>query len=713
LTKRYLAEKGFPVPNGAVFSEFEAAKEYLNSSERPLVAKPVVGVNGSGVTVDIQNEEVLADAWEYAKHFNEEVILEELVEGVDIRVVVIGGKACSAYIRVPANVMGDGYQSIEMLMDEKNKQKLNNPRLCKTPIVPDIYTKKFLARQGFDYDSIPAKGQIVFFHLKANISKGGDTINVTDFIHPDLMHLAEEVVRAIGVDNFWGLDLLVERIDLPRTEQKCAIIEINSTANIESVNFPFYGQRYNAAHALIKHVFPESSEDEDYMFESKLVQLTGFLGKAFSDYVSRIARDLKINGSMRMNEEIAEITLQGRRHHILFFLEGLIDWQGENNEVVENLQIFNYDGNVNDGFSIEEEKIGLSNIFNDNLSTEFDFDSSDKKGYPNQDHPIGKGQELHDLNVQLFLTEFKHNGFTGRHLYNGLFELRNDSVIGFSSMYHSSLFCDNICDRFYPARKLFIKHGLPVPSLARYKYNKKKAIESFFVRHAKCCYVNIMHPEKTLKYLIRNEEKLSSLNDMAQKQGVNYLLLMEQLKGWHVCVAVVGDQAVGSLIIMPVAIEGNGSSSISTLIEEKNHQRSLNPWFRELPILFDKRLLNKLAQAGCLQEDILPEGTKIHVETEFIYEYGGETFTVDGYLHDDFYKKAVQAVECIPGLEFAYVEMIIPRPNCSATGQRWVLLKVDTKPKVAMFQYPWRGEPCNVAEKVVADLCLTERALWI
>ena len=94
-------------------------------------------------------------------------------------------------------------------------------------------------------------------------------------------------------------------------------------------------------------------------------------------------------------------------------------------------------------------------------------------------------------------------------------------------------------------------------------------------------------------------------------------------------------------------------------------------------------------------------------------EIGGETIAIDHYLHDDFKEKAVEAVKAIPGLNFAFVHMIVPCPDEPACGQPWVISTVETEPLAAMFHYPWKGQPCNIVEKIVAKLCLGEHVIWL
>ena len=236
---------------------------------------------------------------------------------------------------------------------------------------------------------------------------------------------------------------------------------------------------------------------------------------------------------------------------------------------------------------------------------------------------------------------------------------------------------------------------------------------SYFNNISEPCLATELHPHGLTSHKIKSEDKLKKVWKKARVKGTKTILLEEEVKGWQVCVAVVGEEALASLAVEPVSIKGDGVSSIARLIETKNDHRAQNPWYANKLLTVDKQLLKSLKAAGYHLDDVPAEGKKIYLETVRGIELVGETIGINGLLHEDFKNRAVQAVSAIPGLEYAVVHMIIPCPDRPETGQRWVVKKIDTSPDAAMFQYPWKGEPYNLARKVVEELCLKGRTKWI
>jgi D-alanine-D-alanine ligase-like ATP-grasp enzyme/acylphosphatase len=708
LAKKFLSSSGLPVPRGGLFEDLDAAKEYLARSNGPLVVKPAVGLNGAGVTVDIRTESALEAAWNHAKQFHDTIVMEELVEGVDIRVILIGGKAKAAYIRVPANVVGDGINTVEQLMDQKNRLRLKHPHLSKNLIVPDDYSDSYLSRQGHSFDSVPPAGEIVFLHLKANISRGGDSVNITDYLHPDLMRLAEEAGAVFGDVDYWGIDLLVERIDLPRDKQKAVIIELNSTANIEGVNYPFYGRRVNAAKDFIDYLFPEDTGDNSYPLDTVKARVTGILSPAFAEQIGELAGALDLDGSLRAGDSAAEITLLGRQHRILALLDRVWHWQ-KKNHLVDGLQICSHSEKVEKGFAVEVTQPAETPLYCGPRDV-LDLEQLDSNSYSLAgDHP---DQNI-SLNKRLFFDEFKKRGYRPAELYEDLLEIRKGDATGVTGMYHSSLFSDRVCDRRYPAKKLLALKGLPVLRGSNFRCSRRRRALAYFRQLSRTSLVTRLLPGQYETYLVKDEEKLKYIWKSARKVGTSQISIEEQIDGWNVLVAVVAGKAVGELIVEPLSLYGDGVFTVRELIKEKNRKRAQNPWYKEKPIAISSDLKRRLKLNDMDLDTVPGKGIKVPLESTVGFEYGGETANATGLLHDDFRGKAVEAVEAIPGLEFTVVQMLIPQPGQPASGQRWAIYSLDTKPDVAMFHYPGKGEPIDLAGRVVEDLCLAGRVRWM
>lgn len=705
LTKDFLQKHGLPVPYGKVFTNFDDAKAFFQKLNKPLVVKPAAGLNGSGVTVDVRSIDALEAAWQYAKRYHKKVILEELVQGVDIRVVVIGGHAKAALLRVPANVIGDGVHSVRELVRQKNDLRLGNPRLKKNLIIPDAYSDSYLERQGLSWDSVPSPGQVVFLHLKANICKGADSISITDFIHPDLMNLAEEAAQVFGVNDYWGIDLLAERIDLPRHEQNCYIIELNSTANIENVIYPLYGPSFDSAKQLIHHLFFADLK-KPYQQLTVEVMVTGLLGPLFAQWVESYAREHGITGSVQLGDKRAHMLIQGKADAVNSFLNALWSWEQRDTEeyfeVVDGFGIKYTSKLSTEDFCVIPEPLPLTTA-KAHTPSNFVFDLP----VANYQHTVYKKEE------DLFIPVFQQRGFKAETMDDGLIQITKDSLSGVTGIYHSTLFCDKVCDKLYPAKKLLALHGLPVLRGIRLTTLRVRKAVDYFISLGQTCTATSMHPVQREVHIINSEQDLKMAWYRAKNRGTKYMLLEEYIPGYTVCLAVVANKAETALILEPAYVLGDGKSSIEELIKNKNRLRANNPWYSSRLIKVNKTLDKILRLQNKEITDVPAKGEKVFVESDMAFEWGGETIECNDIIHKDFYEKAVQAVEAMPGLEFAEVYLRIPCPELAPERQTWAIIRIDTKPSVAKYHFPWKGKPYNLAGKVVDNLCLTDRTRWV
>jgi len=242
LTKQVLVAAGVPVAAGQLVHNTAQAESVLRGAKVPLVAKPIVGSGGRGVSVGIETEADLHSAITPIIGAGRPILLEETVPGVDLRVMTVAGRAVAASLRVPANVIGNGHSTIEVLLGAKNQQRQANPYLRLNPIVVTDGMRRHLSAQGLSTSSVPAAGERVFLHLTANISAGGDSYEVTDRIHPDLLHLAEDATSCFPGAHHAGIDLIAERLDAPLSSQRAIVCEVNLNNDLPLHVFPLYGR---------------------------------------------------------------------------------------------------------------------------------------------------------------------------------------------------------------------------------------------------------------------------------------------------------------------------------------------------------------------------------------------------------------------------------------------------------------------------------------
>ncbi|MQA62464.1 MAG: ATP-grasp domain-containing protein [Actinophytocola sp.] len=242
LTKRVLTKNGLPVAIGDVVDNADDAVAVFRSVGGPVVVKPITGSGGKGITVDVRDEAQLRDAIRYAAEHSERFLVEECIPSIDLRIMVVAGQAVAAMMRVPAHVTGDGRSSIAELVERKNVFRAANPYHRESLIELTEEAERRLADRGLSQESVPEPGTRVFLHYKANMSSGGDGVDVTSAIDPGILRLAEQVTQCFTTAHHAGVDILAERLDRPPGEQKCVTCEVNCNNDVPIHEFPHFGE---------------------------------------------------------------------------------------------------------------------------------------------------------------------------------------------------------------------------------------------------------------------------------------------------------------------------------------------------------------------------------------------------------------------------------------------------------------------------------------
>lgn len=242
LTKRVLASQGVPVARGRVVQDASAALEAFRNMTPPVVAKPISGSGGRGVTVGITTEEELTAATEDIVGRGSRILVEEMITSIDLRIMTVDGRAIATTLRIPANVVGDGHSTITELAEAKNAVRATNTYTRHSPIRITSFTEHHLELQGLTPESVPHADQRVFLHFTANISSGGDSYEVQEYVHPDLLRLAEQASACFPGARHAGIDILAKRLDAGLDEQKAIVCEVNLNNEVPLHIFPLYGQ---------------------------------------------------------------------------------------------------------------------------------------------------------------------------------------------------------------------------------------------------------------------------------------------------------------------------------------------------------------------------------------------------------------------------------------------------------------------------------------
>lgn len=257
LTKQMLEAAGIPTPAGIALGsdQLDEALTHLRAVGRPSVLKPSSGGRGAGITCGIASEDELRSAWETAERAagtNPTFVLEEHLGGVDIRMYVVGRRVVAAATRINAYVIGDGRHSIAELVELKQKMRAKNAYLAKRPISVDT---ALLTRDERTLDDVPAADEVVVLNSISNLHVGGENVDVTELVHPDLCRLAVDAVRAIPGLGTAGVDLLTPDVG---SADGAVVLEVNVRANIRVHHQPAYGRPRDVAGAIVDEMLAKA-----------------------------------------------------------------------------------------------------------------------------------------------------------------------------------------------------------------------------------------------------------------------------------------------------------------------------------------------------------------------------------------------------------------------------------------------------------------------
>ena len=263
VTKKILAEAGFRVPAGAEFTSMaEAKRAYSRFAKEAFVIKPKSTNYGLGITIfkEGESEEDYHKGLEIAFREDTSVLVEEFLPGTEYRFFVIDRQVQAILLRIPANVIGNGEQTVAELVAQKNQDPLRgtNHRAPLELIQLGDLEQLMLKEQGLTIDSIPAKDQIVYLRENSNISTGGDSIDVTAEFSDAYKEIAVAAVTALGA-KVSGIDLIIpdKEIDPSTDEKAYGIIEANFNPAMHMHVYPFSGTGRRLTLAVLKLLYPE------------------------------------------------------------------------------------------------------------------------------------------------------------------------------------------------------------------------------------------------------------------------------------------------------------------------------------------------------------------------------------------------------------------------------------------------------------------------
>ena len=258
-----LERAGLPVAKFKTARSIRGAIKAARKIGGPVVVKPAKGRQGKGVTVGPRTALEIGRAVRHAQKVGRTVQIERLIPGEEYRLLVIGNQFVAAARRRAARVVGDGVRTVAALVEAENAKprRIVAPRSrlsVRHPIKLDRHARGCLADQSLNTGSVPETGRVVTLRRVSNVSQGGDTVDVTDEVHPSVRKIAERAARLLKLD-VCGVDFITTDITKPQKVTGGAICELNTQPGLSMHMIVEDGTPRAVDDAYISLLFPEKT----------------------------------------------------------------------------------------------------------------------------------------------------------------------------------------------------------------------------------------------------------------------------------------------------------------------------------------------------------------------------------------------------------------------------------------------------------------------
>ncbi|MGB3212529.1 MAG: N-acetylglutaminylglutamine synthetase [Desulforhopalus sp.] len=245
VTRKILKNADLRVPDQQVVTDQASIDTFLARNSR-IVVKPAQGEQGQGVFVDLERPGEIRAAVDKASQLCDKVIMEEFVEGEDLRIIVIDNQVVAAAVRKPASIQGNGLLTIRELIEKQSRRRAAATH-GESTIPLDAETERTIIKAKYTLTDILPEGTRLFVRKTANLHTGGTIQDVTSKLHPTLREAAKSGAQALQIPVV-GFDFLVPDLEGP----DYVIIEANERPGLAN------HEPQPTAEKFIDLLFPQS-----------------------------------------------------------------------------------------------------------------------------------------------------------------------------------------------------------------------------------------------------------------------------------------------------------------------------------------------------------------------------------------------------------------------------------------------------------------------
>lgn len=178
-----------------------------------------------------------------------------------------------------------------------------------------------------------------------------------------------------------------------------------------------------------------------------------------------------------------------------------------------------------------------------------------------------------------------------------------------------------------------------------------------------------------------------------------HILVEKHYFGKEYRMHTIGDTILSAVNRIPANVTGDGVSTISELIDEKNKVRKKNPYYKKKPISRDYEFTRRLKELNLTEDSVLPNGEQVFLKNLTNLSSGGEGIDETHLISDEVKEMAVRALKSVDGMSQGGVDVIIDPDDPT----QCIVLEINATAEMSFHMYPYKGEPVNIAAAVIDE----------
>lgn len=193
---------------------------------------------------------------------------------------------------------------------------------------------------------------------------------------------------------------------------------------------------------------------------------------------------------------------------------------------------------------------------------------------------------------------------------------------------------------------------------------------------------------------ITTREQFESAWSSAIPKHGGSVLVEEEVGGLDTRAFVIAQEVVGAVTRIPPFVVGDSKHSVVELVDFSLKTRSKNAYLKKFGIRIDPRILR---QQGVDHRSVLEEGRIVFLNGTNNVSQGGYSIDTTDLLDDDFKRLAVEAVQAVPNLNIAGVDLISRNFDRSSA----FLIELNADAAIWLHHYPSFGKSRPVAARIL------------